>query len=112
MDSNLLAVVVRKPDATKKRVYQLAFWWAVVIDSHSKAVVMAQTEHSTAGAGWKPRWSCPNKGFSIDHLLLHCEFARALWSYVFMLFGVEWVMPRTVLELLNSWGGRLRLVML
>jgi hypothetical protein len=36
--------------------------------------------------------------------LLHWEVARDLWSYVLILFGVEWVMPRTVLELLNSWG--------
>jgi hypothetical protein len=48
---------------------------------------------------------CKKSGESIDHLLLHCEVARALWSYVLILFGVEWIMPRTVLELLNSWGG-------
>jgi hypothetical protein len=39
--------------------------------------------------------------------LLHCEVAQALWSYVLTLFGVEWVMPRTVFELLNSWGAAL-----
>jgi hypothetical protein len=39
---------------------------------------------------------------SIDHLLLHCEVARDFWSYILILFGVEWVMPQTVLELLNS----------
>jgi hypothetical protein len=27
MGSNPLAVVVREPDATKKRLYQLALWW-------------------------------------------------------------------------------------
>jgi hypothetical protein len=48
---------------------------------------------------------CKKSGESIDHLLLHCEVARDLWSYVLILFGVEWVMPRTVLELLNSWGA-------
>jgi hypothetical protein len=47
---------------------------------------------------------CKKSGESIDHLLLR-EVARALWSYVLILFGVEWVMPRTVLELLNSWGA-------
>jgi hypothetical protein len=49
---------------------------------------------------------------SIDHLLLHCEVARDLWSYILILFGVEWVIPRTVLELLKSWGRRLGVVML
>jgi hypothetical protein len=52
-------------------------------------------------------WSCLCKksGESIDHLLLHCEIVRDLWSYILILFGVEWVMPRTVLELLNNWGA-------
>jgi hypothetical protein len=48
---------------------------------------------------------CKKSGESIDHLLLHCEVARALWSYVLNLFGVEWVMPHSVLELLISWGA-------
>jgi hypothetical protein len=46
-------------------------------------------------------------GESIDHLLLHCNIARDLWSYFFTLFEVEWVMPRRVLELLTSWGDSL-----
>jgi hypothetical protein len=48
---------------------------------------------------------CKKNGESIDHLLLHCEVARDLWSYILVLFGVEWVMQRTVLELLTSWGA-------
>jgi hypothetical protein len=40
---------------------------------------------------------CKTNGESIDHLLLHCEVARDLWSYIFILFGIEWVVPRTVL---------------
>jgi hypothetical protein len=47
---------------------------------------------------------CKKNGESMDHLLLHCEVARDLWSYIFSLFGIEWVMPRMVLELLTSWG--------
>jgi len=27
------------------------------------------------------------------------------WSYILILFGVEWVMLRTVLELLTSWSA-------
>jgi hypothetical protein len=48
---------------------------------------------------------CKNSGESIEHLLLYCEVARDLWSYILTLFGVEWVMPRIVLELLISWGA-------
>jgi hypothetical protein len=55
---------------------------------------------------------CKKSGESIDHLLIHCEVARELWSYILNLFGVEWVMPRRVIDLLNSWGVRLGVVQL
>ena len=42
---------------------------------------------------------------SVEHLLLHCPFARDLWSMVFELFGVTWVMPISVLDLLECWQG-------
>ena len=32
----------------------------------------------------------------VNHLLLHCPDAKGLWSMVFGLFGVYWVMPKTV----------------
>jgi hypothetical protein len=48
---------------------------------------------------------CKKKGEAIDHLLLHCDTARELWSFMFSLFGVEWVMPQTVLDLLTTWGA-------
>jgi hypothetical protein len=48
---------------------------------------------------------CKKSRESIEHLLLHCEVARDLWSYILTLFGVEWVMPRMVMELLSSWGA-------
>jgi hypothetical protein len=48
---------------------------------------------------------CTKSGKSIDNLLIHCEVAKKLWSYILTLFGVEWVMPRRVIDLLNSQGG-------
>jgi hypothetical protein len=42
----------------------------------------------------------------IDHLLLHCEVARDLWSSIYNLFGVVWVIPRRVINLLNSWRSQ------
>ena len=53
-------------------------------------------------------WCCMCKmnGKSIDHLLLHYEVMRKLWCYILNLFGVEWIMPRQVNDLLNSWGGQ------
>jgi hypothetical protein len=50
---------------------------------------------------------CKKNEESIEHLLLHCEVARDLWSCILTLFGVEWVIPRLVLDLLTSWGNSL-----
>lgn len=46
-------------------------------------------------------------GISIDHILLHCEVARELWGSIFRLLGVDWVMPRRVMELLATWRCQL-----
>uniref|UniRef100_A0A2N9I9L7 Reverse transcriptase zinc-binding domain-containing protein n=1 Tax=Fagus sylvatica TaxID=28930 RepID=A0A2N9I9L7_FAGSY len=52
-------------------------------------------------------WCCMCKadGESIDHLLLHCPYAKELWDMVLGLFGLHWVMPKTVTELLHCWFG-------
>jgi hypothetical protein len=55
---------------------------------------------------------CKKSGESIDHLLIHCEVARELWSSILNLFGVEWVMPRRVIDVLVSWEDRLGVVQL
>jgi hypothetical protein len=47
---------------------------------------------------------CRNNGKSIDHLLHHCRVTRELWVF-FRLFGVEWVMPNQMVDLLASWSG-------
>ena len=39
----------------------------------------------------------------VDHLLLHYKFVHTLCSEVFYLFGVQWVMPKTVVSLLSTW---------
>ena len=52
-------------------------------------------------------WCCMcKKGReTVDHLFLHCPFAWEIWSMVFDLFGVCWVMPCSILELLECWQG-------
>jgi hypothetical protein len=45
---------------------------------------------------------CKKSEESIDHLLLHCDVARDIWSYFLILFGVEWLTLRRVLDLLIS----------
>jgi hypothetical protein len=54
-------------------------------------------------------WCCLCKadGKSVNHLLLHCPVACDLWNLVCSLFGVSWVMPRGVVDLLFCWNGSL-----
>jgi hypothetical protein len=51
-------------------------------------------------------YMCKKTGETADHLLVHCEYASELWSLLFCLFGVQWVMPSTILDVLASWKGR------
>jgi hypothetical protein len=50
---------------------------------------------------------CKRSGESIDHLFLHCDVARNLWSVIFSLFGVTCVMPETVLNMLACWRSHM-----
>jgi hypothetical protein len=53
-------------------------------------------------------WCCMCKvhGETVNHLLLHCTVAQELWSLIFVLFGITWVMPRGVVDLLLCWSER------
>ena len=55
-------------------------------------------------------WQLPNCCFlcgcekeTINHILIHCTVARVLWDIVLGLFGVQWVFPENVKEVLFSW---------
>ena len=59
-------------------------------------------------------WQLPNCCFlcgcaeeSVNHILIHCIVARALWELVLGLVGVKWVFPESVKEVLFSWTGHL-----
>ena len=39
----------------------------------------------------------------VDHLFLCCEMTYRLWSFVFITFGVSWVIPRLMPYLLFGW---------
>jgi hypothetical protein len=47
---------------------------------------------------------CNVCGESIAHLLLHCLAAREIWSFIFSMFNILWVMPCGVMDLLSCWG--------
>ena len=48
---------------------------------------------------------CKQSGENVDHLLLHCSFAQEMWSMLFGLFRVQWVIPRSVRDLFACWQG-------
>ena len=48
---------------------------------------------------------CKSSGETANHLLLHCPIAVELWSMVLIIFGIAWVMPRGVEDLLSCWIG-------
>ena len=50
-------------------------------------------------------YMCKKSGESMNNLLLHCPIAYELWSMVWTLFGLLWVMPQSVIDLLSSWQG-------
>jgi hypothetical protein len=52
-------------------------------------------------AGWC--CMCKNHWETGDHLLLHCEAAVGMWSFVLNMFGIQWVLPTKVLDLLLGW---------
>ena len=45
---------------------------------------------------------CKRNGETTYHLLIHCPIAQELWNMVCSLFGVCWVLPRGVVDLLAS----------
>ena len=53
-------------------------------------------------------YMCKRCGESVDHLLLHCPIAYEMWSVVFCLFGICWVIPQRVVDLLDSWSCNFR----
>ena len=46
---------------------------------------------------------CCSNAESVDHLLLLCPIAHSLWMYMLRLFGIEWVMSGSVVDLLFCW---------
>jgi hypothetical protein len=46
---------------------------------------------------------CWHNGEIVDNLLLHCDVPYELWSFVFSMFGLQWVMLKSVVGLLFGW---------
>ena len=48
---------------------------------------------------------CKDEDESDDHLLIHCGVARELWHFLFSFFGILWVLPFSIKDLLEGWHG-------
>ena len=48
-------------------------------------------------------YMCYCNAESMDHLLFSCPIAYSLWMYMIRLFGIDWVMPGSVVDLLFCW---------
>jgi hypothetical protein len=45
---------------------------------------------------------CKKHEKSVDHLIFHCDVAQIVWSSFYCLFGVEYVMRSSFLDLLSG----------
>ena len=48
---------------------------------------------------------CEEEEETIDHLLIHCNFAKVLWDLFLSIVGISWVFPHSVLNNLLAWQG-------
>ena len=48
---------------------------------------------------------CEEEEETIDHLLIHCKFAKILWDLFLSIVGISWVFPHSVLNNLLAWQG-------
>ena len=50
---------------------------------------------------------CRCNGESVDYLLIHCTLAGTLWNFVLRSFGIQWVFPNRIMDLLDGWWNML-----
>ena len=60
----------------------------------------------------KRGWQLPNCCFlcdceeeTVNHILIHCTVVKVLWDIVIDLFGIQWIFPETIKDVLSSWRG-------
>ncbi|KAG9449628.1 hypothetical protein H6P81_009593 [Aristolochia fimbriata] len=47
---------------------------------------------------------CGSQGETANHLLIHCSFAKAIWSAIMQKFGISFCMPKDFRSLLQQWS--------
>jgi len=46
---------------------------------------------------------CKKNEETTNHLFIHCKYTSTLWQLILNLFGVSWIMPNNIQELLHCW---------
>lgn len=84
---------VKAPRRVAFFVWIVTWGWILTCDNLKKHGYVMQS------------WCCMCKDAeeTVDHLFLHCGVAREIWSFVLQSFGIEWVLPYRVMELLFGW---------
>lgn len=49
-------------------------------------------------------YMCLNSSESVNHLFLHCPVASEIWSMYLSLFGLQWVIPSSIREIIVRWN--------
>ena len=97
MDNSPRKLIWKNCTPTKICLFTWEVWWG-------KILTMEQLKKR----GRHLASRCPLCGKdeeSLDHLLLHCPKVHNLWAFIFMMFGVFWVLPRSIKDTLVGWKG-------
>ena len=82
---------------TKIRFFAWEVWWGKIL---------TMEQFKKRGRHLANR--CPLCGKdeeSLDHQLLHCPKVHNLWAIIFTIFGVYWVLTRSIKDTLARWKG-------
>ena len=97
----MIIVFPGKAFGSRRSLLEWLFFWTAALGKSLKI------DNLWKRKAWILDWCymCKCNGESIDHLFLHCPVAMNLWSMILGLFGVNWVMPQSIVGLLACWQG-------
>ena len=92
-----------------KAIWRVKAPWRVSFFGWTAALVKILTCENLIKRGYSMvSWCCMYhcSGETVDHLLIHCSVAFELLSFTFRRFGIQWVLPEKILDLLCGWQSK------